>query len=63
MEVHIALKEAGDLIGFPMMEGQYEEGTDSELLIIINLGGYDDTTANQESFLDTHDNVKWYEIV
>lgn len=64
MELHITLKEAGDLFNFPVATiDQREEFTENPLLVIIDLGWRDYLTTNQEQYLNAHDNVESYKLV
>lgn len=56
------------LVGFPYMDGQFEDGEqesedNDNIFVFVNLSGRTDTTAAQEQFLNTKDDVIGYSIV
>ncbi len=57
------------LANFPFQEGQfledgYEDNEDDEggIWLIVNLGGFSDTSPDQEQYLNTRDDVIEYTI-
>lgn len=67
LKITIGSGAQNTLVGFPMKDGQYEDGgevlANGDAVVYVELGDATDTTAAQEQALNTNSDVYGYEIV